>query len=373
MNSPRIEVDLSKVRHNARVLVELAAARGVSVTGVTKAMRGMPALAEAMLGAGVPTLGDSRVENIERLRAGGIEAPILLIRSPMPSQVARVVSAAGVSCNSDVDVVGLLSDAARAVDLVHGVVLMVELGDLREGIMPADVHDAVARCLDLPNIRIHGIGANLACHSGVVPSDRNMGVLSDLADSIEAKFDIELEVVSGGNSANFDWLHSTHHIGRINNLRLGESILLGCEPLNGAPIVGLHHDTATVFGEVIESKYKPRNAWGDRARTPFAPLLSSDDDHDHDCGSGWQAIVALGHQDTDPERAGRPRWPVHPRRKQRPPRGELRPSTRGRLRDRLPSRLLRAGPRDDRRITRLRSCARWSARERTGPRPPDKR
>ncbi len=296
MIAPRLEVDLSRIRYNAQVLVELAAARGVSVTGVTKAMRGLPALAEAMLAAGATTLGDSRVENIERLRAGGIDAPTVLIRSPMPSQVARVVAAADMSCNGEVDVVAQLSDAARAIDRVHGVVLMVELGDLREGIMPADVHEAVARCLDLPNIRLCGIGANFACRSGVVPTDRNMSVLSDLADSIEAKFDIELEFVSGGSSANFGWLRSTAHIGRINNLRFGESILLGCEPLHGARIVGLHHDATTIVGEVIESKYKPSHPWGDRASAPFDSIRPDADE----CSSGWQAIVAIGHQDTDP-------------------------------------------------------------------------
>ena len=102
-------------------------------------------------------------------------------------------------------------------------------------------------------------------------------------------------MVSGGSSANFEWLRSTDHIGRINNLRLGESILLGCEPLHGSPIVGLHHDTSTVFGEVIESKFKPLQPWGDRARTPFVPVCAGDDH-----GSAWQSIVAIGHQDTDP-------------------------------------------------------------------------
>ena len=119
--------------------------------------------------------------------------------------------------------------------------LMVELGDLREGIMPGDLPDAVARCLALPNIEVRGIGTNLACRNGVVPDDRNMGELSDLAASIEAQFGITLDVVSGGNSSNLDWLGSTEHVGRIDNLRLGEAILLGRDPLHRTPIEGLHH------------------------------------------------------------------------------------------------------------------------------------
>ncbi len=155
---------------------------------------------------------------------------------------------------------------------MHGVMLMVELGDLREGIMPCDVHDAVARCLALPNIEVRGIGANLACRNGVAPDDRNMGELSSLAMSIEATVRHRALASSPrGNSANLEWLRSTEHVGRMDDLRLGESILLGRDPLHGVPVPGLHEDAAAIVAEVIESKYKPRRAWGDRAgrRSPL--------------------------------------------------------------------------------------------------------
>ena len=96
----------------------------------------MPALGRVLLAAGAVALGDSRIENIERLRADGIDAPIVLIRSPLPSEVERVVAAADTSCNTEVEIVELLSAAAVRAGRVHGVMLMVELGDLREGIMP---------------------------------------------------------------------------------------------------------------------------------------------------------------------------------------------------------------------------------------------
>jgi predicted amino acid racemase len=297
LSTPRIEVDLDLIGQNAQTLVRQLGARGVSVTGVTKAMCGLPALGRTLLAAGAVALGESRVENVERLRAAGIEAPIVLIRSPLPSQIERVVASADVSCNSDFEVIERLSAAAGAVGRTHGVVLMVELGDLREGMMPSDVPGVVGLCLALRSIRLHGLGTNLACRHGVVPDDRNMAELSALTESIEAQFGIELDVVSGGNSANLDWARDTNDVGRVNNLRLGESILLGCQPLRGTAITGLHCDAATVVAEVIESKCKPRRAWGERARTPFPPLDACDRDGD-DCG--WQSILAIGHQDTDP-------------------------------------------------------------------------
>jgi predicted amino acid racemase len=297
VSSPRIEVDLDRIGRNAHELVRRTAERGVSVTAVTKAMRGLPALGRVLLEAGAVALGDSRIENIERLRADGIDAPTVLIRSPLPSQIARVVAAADTSCNTEVEIVELLSAEAVRTRRRHGVVLMVELGDLREGIMPGDVHHAVARCLALPNLEVRGIGTNLACRNGIAPDDRNMGELSSLASSIEAEFGIALRTVSAGNSANLEWLRSTQHVGRVNDLRLGESILLGRDPLHDLPVPGLHGDAATIVAEVIESKSKPRRAWGERARTPFTPPVHATPD---DEGCGWHSLLGIGHQDTDP-------------------------------------------------------------------------
>ena len=110
MSAPRLEIDLAKVGHNARVLVERLGARGISVTGVTKAALGLPALATTLLDAGVSALGDSRIENLEGLRAAGITAPTMLIRSSMISQASRVVASADVSCNTEVAVLTALTD-----------------------------------------------------------------------------------------------------------------------------------------------------------------------------------------------------------------------------------------------------------------------
>lgn len=295
MTSPRLDIDLDRIEYNARTLVERLATRGISVTGVTKAGLGSADIANALLRAGVSALGDSRIENIEAMRRGQVAAPTSLVRSPMLSQVERVVRSADVSFNTELSVLTRLSSAAGEAGRTHAVVLMVELGDLREGIMPVDLADMVRSVMGLPNITLLGIGANLACHSGVVPDGNNMSELSALAESIEAAFSIRLALVSGGNSANLDWALGVEDTGRINNLRLGEAFLLGCEPLNRQPIVGLYTDAITLVAEVIESKTKPAQPWGALAQTAFGQPPAVD-------GSGdmSRAILALGHQDVDP-------------------------------------------------------------------------
>ena len=267
----------------------------MSVTGVTKATLGCPEIAVELLGAGVTAIGESRIENIEAMRRAGVTAPMTLIRSPMLSQAARVVEHAELSLNTELDVLDRLSTFAQVQRRRHGVILMVELGDLREGILPRDLESVVRQTLRFPNLDLRGIGTNLACQSGVTPDDRNMAELSSLASSLESKLGITLDIVSGGNSANLDWALAAADVGRINDLRLGESILLGCEPLRRRPIDGLHTDAFTLVAEVIEAKSKPTRPWGEINQTAFGPQPLQPDR-----GSIVRTILALGRQDVDP-------------------------------------------------------------------------
>lgn len=270
--------------------------KGISVTGVTKATLGSAEIANAWLRAGVSGLGDSRVENMRTMRGAQISAPMTLIRTPMLSQVDQVVALTDVSFNTEIDVIRQLSEAAKRINRIHGVVLMVELGDLREGIMPALLEKTIRATLRCSHITFMGIGTNLACRSGTSPDRRNMGELSDLADSIDATFGPIVNTVSGGNSANLGWALSGGNTGRINNLRLGESMLLGCEPLHRQPIKGLHTDAFTLMAEVIELKTKPTKPWGEIGQTAFGEVTACSDR-----GSITQAILAIGRQDTDPD------------------------------------------------------------------------
>ncbi len=300
--APRLEIDLDKIYHNAHELVTRLAERGISVTGVTKATLGSAEIASTLVRAGVNALGDSRIENIQAMCLSGKDVlmkdvSMTLIRTPMLSQVEQVVTYADMSFNTEIEVIKKLSVEAEKQGRIHQVLLMVELGDLREGIMPEDLIDTVRQVLSLPNICLKGIGANLACRSGASPDATNMGMLSELADRVEATFDVTLETVSGGNSANIQWALSDAgaDTGRINNLRLGEAVLLGCETLHRRPINGLHTDAITLVAEVIESKCKPSLPSGELAQTAFGEAASV-----VDRGTVRQSILAIGIQDIDP-------------------------------------------------------------------------
>lgn len=249
-----------------------------------------------MVRGGVSGLGDSRIENLKRLRAAAIAGPFTLIRSPMLSQVDSVVESADFSLNTEVAVLAALSEAALRRKVTHGVVLMVELGDLREGIAARDIVDVARAVLRHPGLQLAGIGTNLACQCGVAPDQHKMDELSRLAEQVEKVAGRPLLVVSGGNSANLDWALASDDVGRVNELRLGESILLGTEPLHRRPIEGLRTDAFTLVAEVIEVKTKPAQPWGEIAQAAYGEQPPR-------AGTGTirQAILALGRQDVDPD------------------------------------------------------------------------
>jgi len=292
MTTPRLEIDLEKISHNARKLRALYGVRSIGITGVTKAVCGDPAVAAVLVDAGIHTLADSRTRNIERMREAGIRAQFVLLRSPALSQVQSAVKCADVSLNSELAVIEELSKAAVANHVAHKILLMVELGDLREGLMPADLGQAVELVERLEGLVLAGIGTNLACFGGVRPDEDNVGQLSALARDIEDRFGITLEFVSGGNSANYEWFMATKDTGKINNLRLGESILLGCESLHRKPIPGLFTDAFNLFTEVIESKVKPSQPYGEIGQGAFGkvPVFP-------DRGQISRAILGVGMQD----------------------------------------------------------------------------
>lgn len=296
MITPRIEVDLSAIEHNARELVTRLRRRGITVTGVTKATLGSPEVAKAMLRGGVARLGDSRIDNLEALREAGIRAPLVLLRAPAPAWADRAVATADSSLVSDLDVVNALSVAAGRRAATHGIVLMVELGDLREGLMMTDALDAARVISRTRHVVLAGVGTNLACRSGVVPGEEQMQQLGALAGTMVSKFGVPMPIISGGNSANLRWALGRGRVGTINDLRLGESILLGMDPLTRIPIEGLRTDAFTLVAPVIESLAKPSAPWGPREQGAFGQSTPA-----RDRGSIVQTIVALGRQDVDPE------------------------------------------------------------------------
>lgn len=296
MPSPYLTIDLDKIEHNARIIVGLCQQHGIEVVGVTKATCGRPEVARAMLRGGVTAIADSRMENIQRLRAAGVPGRLMLLRIPPLSGVDEVVEAVDLSLNSELPVIAALSDAAARRGRVHGVILMVDLGDLREGIWPDELIPVVQAVIGLSGVRIEGLGANLACFSGVVPSEEHMKRLVGLAETVEKQCAVTLRWVSGANSSGLDLMASGRMPRRINHARIGEAILLGRETVNRRPWPETHQDAFVLHAEVLELKRKPSLPIGPRSQDAFGKLPAIEDR-----GERERALLNVGREDVDVE------------------------------------------------------------------------
>lgn len=290
MQYPALIMDKNKVKHNTKVLSELASKYGVKVAGVTKVACAWSELAEAMIQGGAYALADSRIENLIKLK--DFNVPKILLRIPMRSQAAAVVEYADISLNSEIEVIKALDEAAKAKGKVHQIILMVDLGDLREGVWFENAVAFAGEIIKLENIKLMGLGTNLTCYGGVIPSTENLGTLVKIAEEIEVKYSIELEVISGGNSSSIHLLQKNQMPGKVNQIRLGEAIVLGTESAYGERIEGTYGDAFTLAAEIVELKEKPSTPIGEIGMDAFGgkPVFV-------DKGIIKRAIVAVGRQD----------------------------------------------------------------------------
>ena len=306
MAYPYITIDLDKIEHNARVIVELCRGHGLAVVGVTKCTCGHPGIARAMRDGGVSAIGESQLENIHRLKNAGVAVPFMLLRLPSPSEADAVVASVDVSLNSELSVLAALSQAAQRRGQRHDVIIMVDLGDLREGLWPRDLTQFIDAALRLDGIRIAGLGTNLACFAGVVPSEDNMLRLSELAAGAERNFGLKFDWTSGANSSGLNLIAAGRMPARVNQARIGEAILLGRETTQRAPWPGTFQDAFCLHAEILELKHKPSAPVGQRSQDAFGHLIALENH-----GEIERALVNIGREEISIEGLA----PVDPRLK----------------------------------------------------------
>jgi len=270
-----LTIDLEKITHNARKTLAICRPFGLDVVGVTKGVCGLPDVARAMIAGGIKTLGDARLDNIARMRDAGIHEPMLLLRSPAPSEVSRCIDLTDISLNSDLGVLNALSQEAVSMGKRHRVILMVDLDTGREGFAPEDMPGVCREVLAMDGLTLDGLGIYFSYQSEDSFHMEAQQRLVALAKEIEQERGIALSILSGGSTNVFSSLTlADKHITEVNQLRIGTAILLGISSSIGPRrIEGFHHDTFVLDAELIEVKKR----------------------------DGLLGILSLGQLDTEPE------------------------------------------------------------------------
>lgn len=293
---PVLSVDLDLIRFNAHRVCSMAAAAGVSIWGITKGLCGEPGVALAMLEGGCSALGDSRLQNFEKMRRAGIEGPFFLIRIPMLSEVDRMVQLADGCLISSLETLEVLEGRCALERKPFRVILMFDLGDLREGFMVEDAPKVGDFCASLSWVKVEGVGTNLGCFGGVLATPANQTELLEVAKVIREASGFDVPIVSGGGTLALKLLEDGTLPSGVNNLRVGEGIILGTDSTGMRDIPYLRRDAVKLIAEVVELRRKPSVPRGEIGRDAFGNLPVFED-----LGERLRAILAVGRQDTRPE------------------------------------------------------------------------
>jgi len=295
----RIVVNTDALVHNYRTVHDWVSRHNASLTVVTKALCGFTAAVEALVASGVSSVADSRITNLVALEhlCKGMEKWFL--RAPASVEQAEVVRHAHVSLNTELGTVKELNRVAEKQGIVHKVILMIELGDLREGILPGSLVGTYRDVFNLEHIEVLGIGSNLGCLSGTVPNSDQTMQLVLYRELLELKFDRRIPLISAGASATLPFLLQGRVPRQLNHFRVGESILLGTDLMNGGTLPGLREDAFTLEAEVIEVKEKNLTPFGETS-DDLHPFQNTVDSCSHTPGErGYRAVVTVGELDTE--------------------------------------------------------------------------
>lgn len=289
---PLLEIDLDKLKANLAALIERCQSLSVEVAGVVKGFSALPEAAGVYTECGVRSLASSRLSQLRALRGAGVACERVLIRIPMLSELPEVAEVADMSLQSELETLRALNAVCAKRGTRHRVILMADLGDLREGFWNEE--DALDAALEiereLKNLRLAGVGVNLSCYGSVTPTKRNMQALVSLAADIEREIGRPLDYVSGGASTSAYMAMNGTMPYRINLLRLGDIGLRG-ETDNFSPDF-LHKDVLTIKAEVIECRDKPSFPVGELSVNAFGEV-----GHYEDRGIRCRALVAMGRVD----------------------------------------------------------------------------
>ena len=288
---PEIEIKTNNILENVDKVNKLCENRNIKLSLVVKVLANNYDFVKKLENTNIKYICDSRIQNLKSYEKVNLEK--WLIRIPMLSEVDEVVKYSDASLNTELKVIEALNEAAKKQNKIHKIILMYELGDLREGASKEELDEIIEKTKELENINIYGIGTNLSCYGEIIPTEENMKEFSELVTYLENKHNIKFEIVCGGNSSSYNMMKDGKLPKNINNLRLGESVFLGNVPCFEEKIDDLNRNNFVLKTQIIELKEKPSIPWGEIGKSnSFGETTTFIDK-----GIRKRAIIALGKQD----------------------------------------------------------------------------
>lgn len=247
-----ITLNVKKLKSNFEFLNNLFKKNDIQWSVVSKLLSGNKEYLTELLNLGIKQVCDSRVSNLKTIKSINPKIETVYIKPPAKRAISNIVKYADISMNTEIDTIQLLSEEAIKQNKTHKIIIMIELGELREGVLGEDFIDFYSKVFKLKKIKVVGIGTNLSCLYGVLPNNDKLIQLSLYEQLIEAKFNRHIPYVSGGSSVTIPLIFQNLLPKGINHFRVGETLFLGTDVYNNTTLKKMHSDVFRLYSEIIE-------------------------------------------------------------------------------------------------------------------------
>jgi predicted amino acid racemase len=292
-----VTLDIKKLRLNFDYLDTLFKKNNIEWSIVAKLLSGNREYLTELLKFDINQVSDSRVSNLKVIKSINPNIKTIYIKPPARRSIPSIVKYADVSMNTEIETIKLLSEEAKKQNKIHEIIIMIELGELREGVLGEDFIDFYESVFKLKSIEVIGIGTNLSCLYGVLPNHDKLIQLSLYEQLIEAKFNRQIPYVSGGSSVTIPLIFQNLLPKGINHFRVGESLFLGTDVYNNTTFKKMHSDVFSLYSEIIELIEKPIVPIGELGHNVKGDTLQFDQNNIGK--TSYRAIIDLGLLDVD--------------------------------------------------------------------------
>lgn len=288
-----------KLRDNYDFLDDLFKKNDIKWGITTKLLCGNEAYLEEVADLGIKEMHDSRISNLKKIKELDPGTLTIYIKPPPKDTIESVVKYADVSLNTELSTLHALSKEARRQNETHKVIIMIEMGDLREGVMRDDLIDFYEKIFRLPDIEVIGLGTNLNCMHGVMPDEDKLIQLSLYKKIIELRFNKSIPLVSGGTTVTIPLLLHNRLPHGINHFRVGEALFFGKNLFTGDTISGMHEGVFELYTQIIEISEKPKIPSGELGVNPQGKKFEVDEEEYGE--TSYRAILDIGYLDINPD------------------------------------------------------------------------
>lgn len=300
-----LTIDSKKIVENIIKLDNYLSKNDIQFTLVTKILCGYkPALEKIVTDENIKRLhsvGDARISNLKVVKEIRPDVVTMYIKPPAITQIKNVVKYADISFNSSERTIEALNEEASKEGKIHRVVVMIEMGELREGVLRDNILNFYSKIFNLPNIEVIGIGTNLGCMYGIEPTYDKLIQLNLYKLLIEQKFNKKLELVSAGSSITLPLLGNKRLPKGANHFRIGETAFLGVDLLNNKKFRNLSTNTINFSADILELEKKSKIPDGILSDASIGTTVDPESLEGGRYDDTYRAIVDFGELDVDVE------------------------------------------------------------------------